>query len=316
MATVLTETERLWRLLASEPSLHSTRRRFLKQVLAGAATGVVAVAAGGLLPGRVIASSVAPRVDPAAQVGPLQVGRLQVATDNFAKFTVPERDQIHEMYNNTWADTTSPHQAMVGAQWSPNMFQAWATWSWPPWDKNYTHAWHGIGHGMSDSGTIRYDSRFPFPISNYQSLKLDIPNVNVSGDGRWALAIDLFLWKAGTGPLATGQPFTADDAVSELFIVLKRYQYDVPPESDSMSSLGVTYGHGRWSTTSNCHAFWRKDDPAVPFRLQIDLYDFIRFMKAKGFNQDTDLLGWISLGSEPIQGSGMWHIDSFYNTLS
>jgi hypothetical protein len=293
--------------LASKPNINDARRRFLKQVFAGATAGVVAVAAG--IPGRVIAPS--GYGAPEAEAGTLQVGRLQVATENFARFTVPERDQIHEMFNNTWADTTSPHQAMIGAQWSPNMFQAWATWSWPAWDKNYTHAWHGISHGTSDGGNVIYDSRYPFPISNHQSLKLDIPNVNVSGDGRWALAIDLFLYKGGTNPT-----FITANQVSELFIVLKRYQYDVPPESDSLSSLGVNYGYGRWSTTNICHAFWRKDDPAVPFRLQIDIYDFIRFMKAKGFNQDSDILGWVTLGSEPIQGTGMWHIDSLYTTLS
>lgn len=58
------------------------------------------------------------------------------------------------------------------------------------------------------------------------------------------------------------------------------------------------------------------DDPAVLFRQQIDIYDFIKFLKTKGFAQDTNMLPWITFGSEPIEGSGTWRIDSFYVTLN
>lgn len=256
------------------------------------------------MPGRVIASPYAvPSGTSPSQAGALNVGRLKVATENNAKFTVTERDQTHELYNNLWADPNGPHSSMVAALYSQNRFEAMATWDWPAWDKPYTHAYHQISHGQDWwNAQINTDSRFPFPISRYGSLTLDIPNVYVTGDGKWCLAFDLFMWRSAKES-------------QEIFIVIKRKGYPNPTELASLSSCGITYSYGKWSPTDTCNFFWRRDDPAVPFRQQINMYDFINFIKSRGIVRDTDIIPGVYLGSEPIEGSGTWRIDSFYTTL-
>jgi hypothetical protein len=278
------------------------RRLFLKGVLAGASLAIAGAAG---LPGSVIASpyAVSSGASP-SQAGALDVARLKVASENNAKFTVTERDQTHELYNNLWADPNGPHSSMVAAQYSQNRFEAMATWDWPPWDKPYTHAYHQISHGQDwITSQLNTDSRFPFPISRYQSLTLDIPNVYVAGNGKWCLAFDMFMHKS----IAEYQ---------EIFIIIKRKNYATPPESGQLSFDGITYGYGKWSSESTNNIFWRKDNPAVPFRQQINMYDFINFLKSKGIVQGTDIIPGIYLGSEPIEGSGIWRIDSFYTTLA
>lgn len=294
--------------LSSKSSSYENRRRFLKGVLAGATIAIVGAAG---FSGKVGASPeiMATGGTSGTQQGTLSIGRLKVATENLAKFTVSERDQTHAMFNNTWGDPNSPHEAMIAAQWSPDKFQAMAVWDWPAWDKPYGHAWHSIYHGLDTAAGINTDGRFPFTISKYGALKLDIPNVYVVGDGKWGLLFDMFLFKPN------GQ-FRREDVQAEIGIALKRQGYGTPAQLDSLTSCGVTYGHGKWSPDSKLDFFWRKDDPAVPFRQQINIYDFINFLKAKGIAQDTNILTGVYFGVEPIEGSGTWRIDSFYVTLS
>jgi len=293
-------------------SARKSRRRFLRGVLTGAAVAVGTAVVGSVagFPGNVIASGYAdPSGTSPAQVGSLEVGRMKVATENFAKFTVRERDQTHALFNNTWATPNEPHTAMIAAMSSANTFDAHLTWNWPnPPSGQPIHAYHAIYHGLDTAAGICTDSRYPFQVSQHSSLRLDIPNVTVSGGGGWGLAFDLFLFKQ--------QPFSLQNVQSEIFIVLKRQAYDVPPEDATLSSCGVTYGHGRWSPSSNVHAFWRKDNPNVPFRQTIDIYDFVNFLKTRGFAADTNILTTTDLGVEPVVGSGVFTVDSFYVTLT
>jgi len=285
------------------------RRLFLKGVLAGASLAIAGAATG--LPGRVIASPeyAVPSGASPSQAGALDVGRLKVATENFAKFTVPERDQTHALFNNTWGNPNGPHSAMIAAQWTPNRFEARASWDWPPWNNTYTQAWHSIYHGLDTAAGINTDNRFPFPISNYRSLTLDIPNVSVAATGKWGLGFDMFLFKSATS-------WAPSNVQAEIFMMQKRQAYPNPTEMWSMSSCGVNYGCGKWAPNSNLYFFWRKDDPAVPFRLQINIYDFINALKARGIVQDSNVLTGVFFGVEPIEGSGTWRIDSYYATLT
>ena len=237
-------------------STRGSRRRFLKGILAGTTLAVVGATTG--FPGRATAS---PEFAPMSSVSPsqtggLNVGRLKVATENFAKFTVPERDQTHALFNNTWADPNGQHTAMISAQWASNRFEAMAAWDWLPWGNTYTHAWHSIYHGLDTAAGINTDNRFPFQISQYRSLTLDIPNVYVAADGKWGLGFDMFLFKQ--------QPFSQANVQAEIFVMLKRQGYPNPSEMWSTTSCGVTYGCGKWSPDSNLYFFWRKDDPTVP----------------------------------------------------
>lgn len=288
-----------------------SRRRFLKEVLAGATFAAIGATAG--FPGRVIASTgyVAPSGTSPTQAGTLDVGRLKVATENFAKFTFPERDQTHALFNNTWADPNGTHKAMIAAQWTSARLEAMAAWDWLPWDKTYTHAWHSIYHGLDTAAGVNTDNRFPFPISRYRGLTLDIPNVYVAADGKWALGFDMFLFKS-----MNGNWWESSNVQAEIFIALKRQGYPIPSELWSMTSGGLTYGCGKWSADSNLYFFSRKDDPAVPFRQQINIYDFVNALKARGATQDSNVLSGVFFGSEPIEGSGTWRIDSFYTTLT
>lgn len=102
---------------------------------------------------------------------------------------------------------------------------------------------------------------------------------------------------------------------AEIFILLKKQSYDVPSEQNSLASCNVPYAYGQWQSRQNLHVFWRKDDAVVPFRQQIDIYDFISFLINRGIVSDTNILASIDLGVEPIVGGGALALDSFYVTL-
>lgn len=295
------DSRRVLGFLDSISSAYPNRRRFLKQLLAGSALVVTGATAGFL--NKTDLSQLS--TDDASV---FSIGGLKLATENFAKFTISERDQTHVMFNNTWGDPDGLHMAMIAALSMLGKFEAMAAWDWPHWNYPYIHAWHSIYHGLDPAADINSDDRFPFPISSYRRLTLDIPNVYVAGDGKWGLAFDMFLFKQ--------QPFTNENVQAEVFVVLKRAGYSVPHEVDSLSSRGISYAHGQWPSNPKLHVFWRKDDPVVPFRQTIDIYDFVNFLKGKGFVQNDNLLSGIFLGAEPIEGSGMWCIDSFYASLA
>ena len=300
-------------LLPTNPLVGSSefgsRRGFLKRVLTGATIALVGGITG--FHDRVDAS---PELVPstgvsAAQVGTLQVGRLKTATENFATLTIAEGDQIHALFNNTWGTPNEPHTAMIAGLSSANRFESYIAWDWPnlPTNGMPIHGYHTVYHGLDTAANVVTDSRFPFQVSQHSALKLDIPNVAVKGQGRWGLAFDTFLFKQ--------RPFTVENVQAEIFIVLKAQDYAVPSEDSSLSSSGVAYGHGQWPGNTMTHIFWRKDNPNVPFRQTIDIYDFIRFLKNRNFASDTNILTMIDLGVEPIVGAGTFTLDSFYVTL-
>jgi len=271
-------------------------------------TAIVGETAG--FPGEAIASGYGAQSNtPPPEGGTLALGRVKVATENFAKFTFPEKDQTHEMFNNTWADTTSAHQAMIMTQWTADKIEATAAWDWPAWDKPYCHGYHAICHGLEPASGVNTDSRFPFPISRYGSLTLDIPNVYVVGDGKWQLAFDMFLFKDASS-------WSAGNVQAEIFIRVKAQNMGLPSiPVGSLTSCGVNYYCGQYAAGQTLYHFSRTDDPNVPFRQQINIYDFIRFLKEKGVARDSNILAGVYFGSEPIEGSGSWRIDSFYVTL-
>jgi hypothetical protein len=284
----------------THPTLYAfkNRRRFLKQVLAGTALAIGGAAG---FPDQVDA--------PSLFTGDAGVfGGLRVETKDLAKFIVAERDQTHAMFNNTYGDQSNPHLAMIAALSAPCKFLAIAAWDWPAWQHPYAHAWHSIYHGLDPAAGVNTDNRFPFSISKYEALKLDVPSVYVTGGGRWGLGFDMFLFRK--------EPFTVENVQAEIFIALKRQGYPVPSvDVWSMNSAGVTYGCGKWTASSNLYFFWRKDDPSVPFRLQIDVYDFINALKNQGLVKSSNTLTGVFFGGEPIEGWGIWCIDSFYVTL-
>ncbi len=291
-------------------SPRKSRRGFLKGVLAGATLVIIEGATG--LPGKVFASPehMASSGTSPTQTGSIDVGRFQVATANFAKFTIRERDQTHALFNNTWGTPNEPHTAMIAGLSSGNTFYAQIAWDWPnpPASGVAVHGYHTIYHGLDAAAGVCTDSRFPFQISQHSALKLDIPNITVRGEGGWGLAFDVFLFKQ--------KPFTLANAQAEIFIVLKRQAYDVPPQSDTVTSGGVTYAYGQWQAGQQLHVFYRRDNPAVPFRQQIDIYDFINYLRTKGIAQNANTLTMTDLGVEPIVGSGIFTLDSYYVTLS
>lgn len=301
MTGQLPESRRILPLLDPGSIRYESRRRFLKRVLAGTTLAIVAAATG--FPNRVDASSQLTATSPTTM---LDVGRLKVATQNSAKFTIPERDQTHCLYNNTWHTPNDPHEQKIVALWSPSLFEAMAFWSWGPSADGICHGYPEIIHGRSPWFRSTTDDRFPFPISKYGSLALDLPNVYVNGDGKWGLGFDVWI---------CAEPFSADTIKAELFIMQKRLGYGNPRISGTVSSKGVGYNYGQWAAGDRLHFFWRQSEPAAPFRLQIDIYDFINFLKAKGIVKDSDLVAGVEFGAEPIEGSGMWRIDSFYTTL-
>jgi hypothetical protein len=269
------------------PSAKQSRRRFVEQVLAGTALAMA---------GATVAF--AARAD----------AQWRWATEDYATFTIAERDQIHALFNNTWATPNDPHSAMIAGLSSPSNFEAHIAWDWPSpaTTGNGVRGYHTIYHGLDTAAGVCTDSRFPFQISQHNALKLDIPNITVRGEGVWALAFDLFLFKQ--------RPFTEDNVQAEIFILLKRQGRSVPSQDASLNSSGIAYGHGKgWK--SNLHVFWREDDPDVPFRQTIDIYDFINFLKSQGFASDTNILTMTDLGVEPTLGSGVFSLDSYYVTL-
>lgn len=296
-------------LRGSSSYSQESRRRFLKQVLAGA---TVAIAGAAAIPyeaqaslGLTATSSASPM-----QEATLKVGRLKVATENFAKFTIPERDQTHALFNNTWATPNDPHTAMIAGLSSANTFESYIAWDWPnPTTTGMSvRGYHTVYHGLDNAAQIQStDSRFPFQISQHSALKLDIPNIAVKGQGGWGLAFDTFLFKQ--------KPFTLDNVQAEIFIILKARNYALPSQDSSLCSSGVAYGHGQWPGNTNVHIFWRNDSPNVPFRQSIDIYDFINFLRNRGFASNSNILTMIDLGVEPIVGSGTFTLDSFYVTL-
>jgi hypothetical protein len=300
MAGHRADPRRVLGFLNPASSAYLNRRRFLRRVLPGSAIAGAAAA----FPHEVDASA-----QLTGDTGVFGVGGLRVATENLAKFTVPERDQTHALFNNTHGDPNGPHLAMIAALSGLGRFNAMAAWDWLPWQYPYGHAWHSIYHGLDTAAGINTDSRFPFSISKRSALTLDIPNVYVTGSGKWGLGFDIFLFKSAT-------PWDPSNVQAEIFIALKRQGYPNPPEVWSTDSCGVTYGCGRWPANSNLYFFWRKDDPAVPFRQQINIYDFVNALKTRGGAQDSNILSGVYFGAEPIEGWGIWCIDSFYTTLA
>jgi hypothetical protein len=298
-------------LLDSKRSPCESRRRFVRGVLAGAALAIIGTTAG--FTSRVIASEyMAPSGTSPSQATALDVGRLKVATEDFAKFTIRERDQTHALFNNTWATPNDPHTVMIAGLSSAHAFEAHIAWDWPSptTTGKGVRGYHAIYHGLDPAAGICTDSRFPFQISQHSALKLDIPNVTVRGEGVWGLAFDLFLFKN-----MTGNWWESSNVQAEIFILLKRQGRSVPSQDASLYSSGIAYGHGRSPRKSNLHVFWREDDPDVPFRQTIDIYDFINFLKNQGFASDTNILTMTDLGVEPTVGSGVLTLDSYYITL-
>jgi hypothetical protein len=104
------ELGRVMGLLGPLSSALQNRRRFLKQILAGTAL-VIAGAAAAF----------------AAKVG----AQWSWATEDFAKFTIAERDQIHTLFNNTRATPNDLHSAMIAGLSLASIFEACIGWAWP-----------------------------------------------------------------------------------------------------------------------------------------------------------------------------------------
>ena len=225
---------------------------------------------------------------------------------NFAKFVMAERDQTHCMFNNTWADPDGSHEAMIAALSTSDKFEAMAAWDWLPWGNTYTHAWHSIYHGLDTAAGINTDNRFPFQISQYRSLTLDIPNVYVAADGKWGLGFDMFLFKQ--------QPFTQANVQAEIFVMLKRQGYPNPSEMWSTTSCGVTYGCGKWLPVRTCTSSGAKTIQLYRSETNQHLRLLKRTQNQRPSTRQQHSTG-VFLGSEPIEGAGTWRIDSFYTNL-
>jgi hypothetical protein len=228
-------------------------------------------------------------------------------------FTITENGQTHGLWNNVWNNPfNEPHTEYVQASTTSSTFSAGAGWNWtianPTGDTySYPNIWQGVGLGP---GLVDTDNRFPFLVGSYGSLSTNIPQVQVSATGSWALAFDIFLFHDSSS-------FGQSNVQAEIFIILKMGgSYAHPPSTlGHVPSAGVTYSYGVWSKSPSEAIFWRTDNPTSPFSQAIDIYDFINYLVKLGKAQTTNVLAMVALGVEPIQGSGTFTVDSYYWTL-